>query len=669
MFCKMFYLIKHNITWLSFLIISLLTTPLFAQEQQKHINTIEKNISTTDTASIWQLLRHANMLRFKSPDSSMMLNQQALNKSKPANYTDGIARSLINISTLYIDKGDFSKSLDLLHIAQPYCEASDYKNGYYILNLYRNIAAIYVQKNMLDSAAYYYFEALKQFDQRKSTDTSILLNIYSNLGGTWVDDQQYDLALQYLTKAADIALKTKNDWQLGEIYTNMAAAHSGKKSYDTAISYGKQALILNEKTGNTFMGAFANYEIGTCYTSKNQPDTAINYYENALESGKNMPTYLELMVNTSLGEAYYQLKKYTIAEGYYLKVLNMTDASNYKSSLAGTYSDLADLYSSTNNYKLALKYQKLYSTLKDSTFSTEKVKITSQMEVKYRMSEKDKELAQKQLLLTKEQSKIRQKNILIYGFLGGIVLLGALLFTIYRGEKRKRKLQHIRTANTQKRQVIAQLKAKLSGEEEERVRIARELHDGIMVQFSSVKMNLSTILNHAIDPDLKFVLNNIVEQLDNATRELRKSAHNLMPDMLLEEGLIEAVDYFLFGLKQSSKIEIEFQQFGDIPDIKSEYELMLYRIIQELAQNAVKHAHATHILIQLNCRKNMLSITVEDNGTGFKEGYNQAEGIGIKNIRSRVVSLNGNMDINSKEGVGSTIYIEFDLHALQKNKN
>ncbi len=659
---KMAYFIKRALTLLFCLAISFLTVHVYAQEGQVRISQ-GGNFTTADTSAIWQLIRSGDKLRFKAPDSSLRLYEVALNKSRSTNYTDGIARLLISIAALYIDRGDLSESLNILRLAKPYCEASTYDNGHYLIYLNKNLAAIYFQKNMFDTSAYYYYEALKQFEQKGSTDLSLLLSLYTNLGATWVSSGQSDLALKYLFKANDLAFKIHDDKNLPEIYNNLAVVYEGKELYDSAIMYGEEALGYSKKTGNTFMEAYASYEIGNQYLHKDQPVIAIRYYQNALSPDKNIPTYLEINTDIALAKAYHKLKKYELAEQYYYNVLNQDQAANYKEFLVETYNGLALLYADTKNYKAALKYKNLSSELKDSLLNAEKIQSTSLMEVKYRMSEKDKELAQNQLQLT----ALKQKNIWFYSLVIGLCLMCALAFTIYRGEKRKRKLQLILMADIMKEQEIVQLKAKLNGEEEERIRIARELHDGIMVQFSSVKMNLSCELDRSLDPVRKDAIEKIVTQLDSATSELRKSAHNLMPDMLLEEGLAEAVHYFLIGLKQSSGIEIDFQQYGDLPPIATEYELMLYRILQELSQNAIKHAHASQILVQLNYTGSMLSLTVEDNGIGFKEGSPQGEGIGIKNIRSRVSSLNGTMEISSNLGVGSTIYIEFDILNLLKN--
>jgi len=649
----------------------ILSGSLFAQDRggiygddNRTYNTIPE--TRTDTGTFWKLVRTTNRLRFTAPDTCLVLYHRILDMSRAMHYTDGTAEALIGISILYHDKGDLKESLRILHMARPFCELSTFDNGHYIIMMNNNFAALYTERNITDSAAYYYYESLRQYEQRKSNDTSLLLMIYGNLGGLWINDKQYDLALQYLAKAYTIVEALKDDTKKGEVYCNLAEAYGGKSMYDTAIFYGKQALIYSQKSNNTYLEKYTAYEVGSFYLHKGQPITAISYFRNTLATD-NLPVYLRILANNSMAKAYHQLKKYTTAEEYYLNVLNLNDVYNYRSDLAETYNDLASLYADTKNYKDALKYKNLSSNIKDSALNAEKIRATSHMEVKFRTSEKDKELVKNQLLLTQQELKLKQKNILFGSLLGGFMLLSALSIMVYIGAKRRRRLQQTQIAGMQKEQVIAQLKAKIAGGEEERIRIARELHDGIMVQFSSVKMNLSSLLNGTTDLKEKRSILNIVDQLDTATRELRKSAHNLMPDMLLEEGLTEAVHYFLGGIRQASGIEIEFQQYGQAQHISPEYALMIYRIIQELAQNTIKHAHATLLLIQLNYSEHILTLTVEDNGVGF-HAEEKTAGIGLKNIRSRVLSLYGNMEINSKPGVGTTVYIEFEMQHFKNTE-
>src|SRR5690606_20151980 len=156
----------------------------------------------------------------------------------------------------------------------------------------------------------------------------------------------------------------------------------------------------------------------------------------------------------------------------------------------------------------------------------------------------------------------------------------------------------------------------IAGEEQERSRLARELHDGIMVLFSAIRMKLRQLpkSHRALTTDREF--NDLNDELEQAIKELRRTAHNLMPDMLLDGGLAEAVFYFCKSLQQNSPLRINFQLYGNLPRLKEDAELSLYRIIQELVQNIIRHAEANKALVQFNYRDEVLCVTIEDNGKG-----------------------------------------------------
>ncbi len=205
----------------------------------------------------------------------------------------------------------------------------------------------------------------------------------------------------------------------------------------------------------------------------------------------------------------------------------------------------------------------------------------------------------------------------------------------------------------------------IKGEEKERTRMAREIHDGIMVQFSTIKMKMKSVPESYKNLDCTAYLctdyyRQLVDQMEDATRDLRSTAHNLMPDMLLQGGLEDAVLYFCNSIKRDTSLEIEFQKHGVLPPLDKEYELSVYRIIQELLQNAIKHANASYILVQLAILSdNLLTLTIEDNGKGF-DTTKDIKGMGLVSIKNRLRVMNGFIDINSREGHGTSIHIEFD---------
>jgi len=143
-----------------------------------------------------------------------------------------------------------------------------------------------------------------------------------------------------------------------------------------------------------------------------------------------------------------------------------------------------------------------------------------------------------------------------------------------------------------------------------------------------------------------------------------------MPDMLLREGLTAAVRYFCNSISRNAGLEIEFNHFGPSPAIPSDGALMLYRIIQELLQNALKYAAATHIIVQIDNTGALITITVEDDGKGFDPGMlKDSEGTGLRNIHSRIQALGGVMTIETGPEKGASIYIEIETVSLHSEKN
>jgi two-component system, NarL family, sensor kinase len=243
--------------------------------------------------------------------------------------------------------------------------------------------------------------------------------------------------------------------------------------------------------------------------------------------------------------------------------------------------------------------------------------------------------------------------LIIFIILAGIIYLvfiaGLFLFIF---QYRKRKILH------EKEKQILAMDSIIQGQEIERSRMARDLHDGLGGMLSGIKLNLSSMKgNMMIHENDAQLFNKSIVQLDNAITEMRRVAHNMMPEALLKFGLTEAVQDYCDGISESNLVKMKFTQLGLNTAIEKPTEVILYRIIQELSNNAIKHATAKIIFIQLNKHEQGLTLTVEDDGKGF-DANKTTKGDGLQNVQSRVDYLKGTMEINSKLGEGSSFTIE-----------
>ena len=246
--------------------------------------------------------------------------------------------------------------------------------------------------------------------------------------------------------------------------------------------------------------------------------------------------------------------------------------------------------------------------------------------------------------------------LIIFIVLAGIIYLvfvaGLFLFLF---QYRKRLIMH-----ENEKQLLA-INSILKGQEEERSRMAKDLHDGVGGLLSGIKLNLSSMKGNLIihENDAR-LFNKSILQLDNAIAEMRRVAHNMMPEALIKFGISEAIQDFCDDINESNTIKLKFIPINLQGPLEKSTEVILFRIAQELCNNAIKHAGAKNIFIQLSQHQKGLSLVVEDDGKGFDTGQ-MHKGAGLKNVQSRIEYLRGNWDIKSEPGSGTSVNIEIPL--------
>jgi signal transduction histidine kinase len=194
--------------------------------------------------------------------------------------------------------------------------------------------------------------------------------------------------------------------------------------------------------------------------------------------------------------------------------------------------------------------------------------------------------------------------------------------------------------------------------ETERSRLAKDLHDGLGGMLSGIKLTLGSVSGNIVLPaENAAIFTKVIHQLDNTIAEMRRVAHSMMPEALLRFGLSEAIQDFCDGINESNLVKMKFTHIGLNDTLEKSTEVILYRIVQELSNNAIKHAAAENIFIQVNKHEQGLTLTVEDDGTGFNITEIK-KGDGLQNIQSRVDYLKGKMEIHTKTGEGSSFTIE-----------
>ena len=649
-----------------------------------------------DSIALYAMLDRTYKIQKRQPGLALQYYHSALEKCSDGAMAKHKAKVYSYIASCYADQKDYYKSIDFMQLSVEdylrqglhpfkqffslsglYGQVGAYQQAvaiyhsalsmaplnaadtHYLRRMMCNVAFAYSQMGMEDSASVAYYKVIAT---AKVSDTSYdpLLSAYTGLANTSMRLQQWDKAWKFLDKAYQLSVKQGDSIQIMGMMANKGTICYQQKNYAKAKAYHYPALAYARYKKNPDLIFKSAHILGAILSKEYQFKEAQAYAKEAYDcAGLTGSTSDWLTSSYLMGCVHTHTGQYSIALKYLEPAVKYAEDYHLFSNIGDGYDHLSTINEGLGHYKKALYYKQRQFKLYDSMMGKENAGRIAEVEMKYKTAEKDKLIARKELLLIRQQSRIREKNIWIGVLSIGGFLLSIIIIGLYTRKQQREKLHQARIINMGKDREIIALKAKMEGEEEERARLARDLHDGVVVKFSAVKMNLSILPEQHSSLENATDFQKIIHRLDEATTELRSTAHNLLPDTLLEGGLTEAIHYFCKDIQQSSGLTIDIQQYTDIPRFQPGFELSVYRIVQELVQNVLKHADASRMLIQI-VYHDMLSITVEDNGKGFDttEG-NTSGGIGMKNLRSRIASLQGFIDIRSKPGEGTSVYMEF----------
>lgn len=319
------------------------------------------------------------------------------------------------------------------------------------------------------------------------------------------------------------------------------------------------------------------------------------------------------------------------------------------------YEFAANAFKATNNLaNLGIAQNRLIEINEDISLS--KNDYIQNISAQY--LENENKLFNQKLDLIKSQ---RAQQIYLFSSLG--LILFSLSIWLFFKQKQNIKNKEIITLQQQKD--ITKLQALIEGEEKERIRLAQDLHDGINGDLSSIKFQLSSVDINNLSPENKVLFHNALNMIDSSCSQVRNISHNLSPTAITEFGLLNSVKNYCSKLEQLHPIKITFQHFGNEIKLSNNIETIIYRIVQELVNNIIKHAEATEAMVQINYHKSNMFITVEDNGKGFSKASKNA-GIGLKNISSRIAFLNATLD-EEHHTKGTTFNINIDLNNIPKS--
>ncbi|MGS2760977.1 tetratricopeptide repeat-containing sensor histidine kinase [Sinomicrobium sp. M5D2P9] len=497
---------------------------------------------------------------------------------------------------------------------------------------------------------------------RQSGDQAHISHNIINIGLVFMNMGDYARARGYFEEAMDILsrLPEANEERI-TAFVSAAKNEMFLREFPDARRFLDSAKAEAMRIPHsTFIPEYYGAE-GRYYRQIKEGERAIQFYEKGIETARKLnDTHSMGSLDFQLYALYRDRGDYEAAKKVLSTYQSYGGVSNQDRLLV--LNEWAYLGYQTGDYRTAYDSLRVFSNLQDSLHRQDLNLKLMDLEKKYQTVEKENEL------LKLRETSLRQEHIItrnrrwVYGLSGVLATMCMAAYFIWRMNIQKKKqqqyLHQMELDRIKQEHKISMLSAMIDGQENERARIARDLHDGLGGLLSGVKIELSGGLDSSPPEKPGIIINNTLGRIDQAMDELRRIARNMMPEMLLRYGLDEALKEYCLSLKRTG-VNITCQIFNYQNTLTESKQVVVYRIAQELVNNAIKYAQSNHILVELRQQDKGLSLTVEDNGRGFDlEEARQRNGSGLANVEARAAFLNGRLQIDSAPDTGTSVVLD-----------
>lgn len=588
-------------------------------------------------------------------DTAMNFGLKALRLAEKLKWKKGVAQALNDIAIVHMDKNEYPAALQKLESCLSI--RKELKDDLGVAAVYNKMGIIYQEQFKLNDALVVNYKALEIYEQlgHKFYQSYIVNNlaiIHFNL-------RDYEQSLVMHNRALALRVEMGDEYGIAATHGGMANVYYETKDTVRAIENWELAIAGFRKMNKPMELAVQLNNYGGLLVRRKEYKKALPMLEECLAIRNRLSDRKDIAsVLINLGEAQMQTGKYRDALNTFHQSLNYSRVIQARHEQLFAYMKLSRVHGFLNHPDSAFFFLEQYSLLKDSVFNDDLGEQVAEMRTKYETEKKEKELLEEkarteQLAREKAESELIASNRMkwLWAIGGGAIALVFLI--LFLAQRRQRRLQAEKDAA-----IISErekgIEAVITATEDERKRIARELHDGIGQQLGGLKLafqQLSKKVEQSLPSEQKLVAD-LTKILDDSATEVRAISHQMMPKVLQEVGLVPAIEDMLRKSLGHSNVKYELESFGIEGRFAEKVEISLYRICQELINNIIKHSGASHVIVQVFRNKGYLIMIVEDNGRGFDVKASR-DGIGMMNISSRINTINGDVNFEPSPGSGT----------------
>jgi signal transduction histidine kinase len=570
-----------------------------------------------------------------------------------------LIQSLLDNALQQYNLGSFEQSIQNYLQALEHCHKED---GRLAFQAYSGIAKCYTIQGDYDEAAQHFYQAITTAENVTGIPVK-LANTFTNLSVIWNllgDEQQ---SLSYLDKAANYAVKENDSMALGNIMNKRGNIYLNIDTGKAQELY-RTALHISRSCHDHSTATMATANLAYIHILKGNEDSArimlAQFYP--MFQNKNLDRFHRLSLYYTYGLYLFLLKDYAVAEKVWLDAITLAEAAHASLYTVKPMQGLSLLYAATHQYDKAYHFQQLHDALNSSIVNEAKLKAVNILENKYRLAQKEKMLALNQLKMAEQKAALLKQNILIVAGVAVSMLMVILYLFIRKNSKRKLILEQKKNQLHSRQKELEQIKTVMDGEEKERRRVALELHDGIGSMLSMAKLNLSMVRDHyLLQPD-DYHFDDVLQLIDRSSQAVRSTAHNLMPEILLQGGLDEGLHLYCSKLAKARNIVIDYQHYGHPGPMEISKEKMLFRILQEVMRVIIDCSDAQRLLLQLNWQEDLLYVTLQTYDSSWDIDHkDQSLQEAWNLLQQRIIASEGMLYLDNIGNINPTFDLEFQI--------
>jgi two-component system, NarL family, sensor kinase len=453
--------------------------------------------------------------------------------------------------------------------------------------------------------------------------------------------------LSLFSEAVSLLDSSRHANVIARTYARMANANMVLGNGQEAERYLMRAKKITDLSGNLPVKSYVLSSLAILKSEQGKIKEAAEFAEEPLRIKRELGQLAQLQNDLlNLSEWYMYLKKFTQARNTLTEGLATSTALKDVVYLQYFHERLAQLDSITGNYQDAYSHLKRASVYKDSAVSLKRIQTVEQLREQYETEQKEKIIAEKEL----EIQNHRYQQAIVIGASGLAVLILVVVLVMIRNRHR------IKLEKEKQRQHHLRLQTIVHTQEEVQQSIARDIHDGLVQIMGAAKLSLQTISPQS---EKATILNRVQEAsaiMDDACTEARQISHQLLPYSLMKDGLVPALEELL----RKSFNSFDFNKPVEVNRLGGDVEINLYRIAQELVNNTLRHAEASHVIVDLSMERDTVNFSYRDDGKGFSINA-AARGVGLTNIVTRATLIGGTAEIVSQPGKGILVRISSPL--------